>query len=92
MPEIYLNIIVALSLYAVIYLIRNKYSDRVPVSVRRGIYCAGILFFIFITVYYFNNPMSQERHVISFAINAGLIGYFVYKLFSLKNENGVKAK
>ena len=87
MPEIYINIAVVLVVFVVINFIRKKYSDKLSINIRKGIYFLAIAYFLFAMFYYFNKSADNTRRIVSMSLAVGLIGYFVYKIKTLGNKS-----
>lgn len=86
MSEIYINIMAVLVIFVVAGLIRTKYADRVSVNVKKSIYIAAIAYFLFITIYYFNNSSDNTRRIAIILLEVCLIGYFIYRIKGLGNK------
>jgi len=52
-----------------------------------GIYCFAILYFIYITAFYFRPEQSIGVHTARIGIALGLIAYYVYQISQLIKKN-----
>jgi hypothetical protein len=86
MPEIYINIMVLLVIFVVLNYFRTKYASRISISVQKGIYIFAIAYFLFITIYYFNNFTNNNKRIFLLIFGAIFITYFGYKLKNLGNK------